>query len=44
MGGNGHFLDLHGPVPAGCNGHPGPTGHRDMFALAQPQIAAVMGW
>lgn len=43
-GGNAHFLDVCGPPNDGCGGHPGVRGHRGMFEMAQPQIAAVMGW
>lgn len=43
-GGNAHFLDMRGPPNDGCGGHPGLAGHAGMFAMAQPQIAAVMGW
>lgn len=44
-GGNAHYLDLAtSPAADGCAGHPGPAGHRAMFAAAQPAIAQVMGW
>lgn len=43
-GGAAHFLDMRGPPNDGCGGHPGIKGHAGMFAMAQPQIAAVMGW
>jgi hypothetical protein len=41
---NATFLDMRGPPCDGCQGHPGRLGHQGMFAMAQPQIAAFMGW
>jgi len=38
------YLDMCGPPNDGCGGHPGVLGHRGMFQMAQPVIAAVMGW
>lgn len=39
-----YFLDMRGAATDGCDGHPGPIGHQQMFNMAQPQIAKVMGW
>ena len=36
--------DMRGPPNDGCGGHPGVEGHKQMAALAQPQISKVMGW
>lgn len=43
-GGAAYYLDMRGPPNDGCGGHPGVEGHKQMAALAQPQIAKVMGW
>ena len=43
-GGAATYLDMCGPPNDGCGGHPGVQGHAGMFAMAQPQIAQVMGW
>ena len=43
-GGNAVYLNMCGPPNDGCGGHPGVKGHAGMFEMAQPVIAAVMGW
>ena len=43
-GGTAHFLDLGLQNASGCFGHPSARDHAIMAALAQPQIASVMGW
>lgn len=43
-GGSVHYLDLRFATQDGCGNHPGPLGHAQMAAKAQPQIAAVLGW
>lgn len=43
-GGAATYLDMRGPPNDGCGGHPGVEGHSQMFAMAKPQIAKVMGW
>jgi len=38
------YLDLMGAALDGCDSHPGVVGHRQMAALAAPNISAAMGW
>lgn len=43
-GGNAVFLDVQVSGSEGCDNHPGPQGHQNMFQAAYPKIAQVMGW
>lgn len=43
-GGTAHYLDMRGPPLDGCGGHPGVAGHQQMYAMAMPTVAEVMGW
>jgi len=41
---NVYYMNQYGPVRDGCNNHPGIKGHQQMFEMAQPLIASVLGW